>query len=240
MIEVLEGPLSILQVAAGSHLHGCGDEGGHEQRSFGRGVVLRQRELRLSDLRQKTSTSDPSATGMHASESQHLNTMILAVLDDSLQTPTENPAALWHCICFKVFLNGNSPSERRRYQVGWGSKENESTGLKIASGVPLGGSMHEILSQFLSLTICSIEGFDTLHHIISPQSTLSQNFKSQPFVSKTSHLGHHGGGRPVAQHFLDNLARICHLVQHITCYGSGRVRPQLCLLLPYLPEHAKQ
>lgn len=83
MIEVLEGPLSILQVAAGSHLHGCGDEGGHEQRSFGRGVVLRQRELRLSDLRQWTKTSDPSAIVVHISESQHLDTTILAVLDDS-------------------------------------------------------------------------------------------------------------------------------------------------------------
>jgi hypothetical protein len=66
---------------------------------------------------------------MHVSEPA-LAHMILAVLDDSLQTPTEILAALWHCFCFKVYSNGNSSSEQRQYQVGWGSEENESTGLK--------------------------------------------------------------------------------------------------------------
>ena len=50
-------------------------------------------------------------------------------------------------------------------------------------------------------------------------------------------LGHHGGGRPIAQHLLDHLPSIGHAVQHISRYLGMQVRPHLCLLLPHL--HAR-
>jgi len=52
------------------------------------------------------------------------------------------------------------------------------------------------------------------------------------------YLGYHGGGGTEAQHLLDHLSGVDHLIQDLSSDRSIQVRPQPPLLLPHLSSTA--